>query len=493
MQNWPAADPIAFHAQARPDALACVDLATGRRWTYGELDLAVRRGATALRSTYRLEQGERMGVVARNSVDLVIMQQAAARCGVIFVPVNWRLAASERQGVLNDFQPKLIVTDGAASVDDHGREVETVAGFVKTLARAEPDQARSAAMADWPAILLYTSGTSGAPKGVVLTNANLIATAHNFGVLGEVTHESVFLSEGPMFHVIGMVTSLYAPLLRGGAIYMSPNFEPERTNEWLANDEIRATHYFCVPQMAQAIRQCGNFQPERWRLKGLFTGGAPNPPANIRWWLEHGVSMVDGYGMTEAGTLLGMPIDRRRLREKAGSVGVPAPGIGLRIVSSGGDDVAVGAVGEIIVAGANVSPGYWTAHGVRSMAENGWFHTGDLARRDEEGFITIVNRLKDMYISGGENIYPGEIETVILDHPGVLEVAVIGLPDEQWGEVGRAFVALRSGANVSAQALKEHCEARLARYKLPKEICFIEKLPRNAAGKLVRQKLLSKD
>lgn len=221
-------------------------------------------------------------------------------------------------------------------------------------------------------------------------------------------------------------------------------------------------------------------------MTAIFTGGAPNPAADINWWLAQGVRMVDGFGMTEAGTVLGMPIEADRIASKAGSAGLAAPMIGLRIVDDAGRDVAAGEPGEIWLSGPSITSGYWNRpeETARAFTADGWFRTGDIARRDEEGFVTLVDRLKDMFISGGENVYPSEIEMALLDHPSIAEAAVIGVADERWGEVGRAFVVVRPGCVVDPADLASHCGARIARYKVPKAFLLTDALPRTASGKI---------
>ena len=321
---------------------------------------------------------------------------------------------------------------------------------------------------------------------------NAMSPTLNFNVLGEVDTGCVFLCDSPMFHVIGIVTQIWPPRLRGGTFIVSSGFDAENTNDRLGNPDFGVTHYFCVPQMADALRHAPNFAPEKWaRLKALFTGGAPNPPANIRWWLDRGVRMVDGYGMTETGTTLGMPLAPEILREKAGAVGLCGPLTSVRLVDEDDRDVPDGTPGEILIFGLNVTPGYWNRpeERARAFTGDGWIRTGDVGRRDADGFISIVDRRKDMFISGGENVYPVEIETALREHPGVREAAVIGIPDERWGEVGRAYVIPVPGANPAPEELVQHCQGLIARYKIPKEVLIVAELPRTGSGKVMKHVL----
>ncbi|WP_407660544.1 AMP-binding protein [Mesorhizobium huakuii] len=481
-------DPVALHAGAQPDRVACVDLASGRRWTYAALDEAVQRAVRVLETGHGVKPGQRIATLARNSADLLILQQAAMRLGAIFVPVNWRLAGAEQQAILADCDPALLLHDAApqAALPERCIPVD-VAAFAAAVEAEAPAPRRPLPADDAPSIILYTSGTSGRPKGVIITERNAFATAVNFGVLGRVGNASIFLCDAPMFHVIGLITSLRPTLLQGGTVLISPGFDAGATNRRLADPALGVTHYFCVPQMARMLRDHPDFTPSRWTsLTAIFTGGAPNPATDIRWWLAQGVRMADGFGMTEAGTVLGMPVEAGRIAGKAGSAGLPAPTIGLRLVDDDGRDVAAGEPGEIWLSGPSITPGYWNRpeETQRAFTADGWFRTGDIARRDEEGFVTLVDRRKDMFISGGENVYPVEIETALLDHPGIAEVAVIGIADARWGEVGRAFVVVKPGCVVDPADLASHCVDRIARYKVPKEFLLTDALPRTASGKI---------
>lgn len=488
MSAWTTPDPVALHAATQPERLACVDLASGRRWTYSRLDEAIQRAVAVLDSGYGIAPGQRIATVARNSAELLILQQAAMRLGAVFVPVNWRLAEAEQQAILADCDPALLLHDAAFNTaPPKGCMTVEVADFAAVVEAQAPAPRRPLPAADQPSIILYTSGTSGRPKGVIITEANAFATAVNFGVLGRVGNSSVFLCDAPMFHVIGLITNLRPPLLQGGTVLISPGFEAGLTNRRLADPELGITHYFCVPQMAKMLREDAAFAPANWTaLTAIFTGGAPNPAADIRWWLEQGVCMVDGFGMTEAGTVLGMPLEAGQIARKAGSAGVPGPSVCLRIVDDDGQDVAAGEAGEIWLSGPNMTPGYWNRpdETAQAFTPDGWFRTGDIARRDEDGFVSLIDRRKDMFISGGENVYPAEVEMALLDHPDIAEAAVIGIADARWGEVGRAFVVLKAGCVLDPAALTAHCVGRIARYKVPKEFLLTEVLPRTASGKI---------
>jgi len=294
-----------------------------------------------------------------------------------------------------------------------------------------------------------------------------------------------------MFHIIGMVTSARPALLRGATIVISDGFTPDRTLARLADPALGITHYFCVPQMALSLRAAESFAPGMLaNLKALFTGGAPHPEAQIRDWLRDGIAIVDGYGSTECGTVFGMALDRDIINRKAGSVGVPTPRVETRLVDTEYNPVPEGTAGELQVRGDNVTVGYWQRENDyrNAMTDDGWFCTGDIARRDEDGFYYIVDRKKDMFISGGENVYPAEIEALLAKYPGVRELAVVGVPDQKWGEVGCVFYA-SDDTTVTADEFNHYLEGKLARYKLPKSARRVDQLPRNSAGKLLKPEL----
>ncbi|GIL41604.1 AMP-binding protein [Roseiterribacter gracilis] len=489
-----ARDSIALYGLQQPDRLAAVDLATGRRWSYGALDQAVARCSGWL-VAQGVGAGDRVAVLARNSVELLILQFACMRRGAIFVPLNWRLAAAELGVLLEDCTPSLFVADVTctALAAQAGWRALQLAEMIAAIERAAPAPP-VAFDENAPSILLYTSGTSGRPKGVIVTERNAHFTARNFGAFSATTSDSIYLCESPMFHVIGLVTSFRAPLLQGGVVLVSDGFDAARTNRRLADPSLGVTHYFCVPQMAAMLRADPDFAPER--LVGrvtMFTGGAPLDATDLAPWLADRIVLANGFGMTEVGTVTCMPLDLAAIAARPRSVGPVAPLQEMRLVDSAGADVEPGAVGEIWLRGPNVSPGYWQREDATRAAftDDGWFRTGDAATRDEDGFVTLVDRLKDMFISGGENIYPAEVEAALLAHPDIVEAAVVGIEDARWGEVGHAALVLRAGAAFDEQAVIAHCNARIARYKIPRSFAVLDALPRTGSGKVLKHVLKS--
>lgn len=481
-------DDLGMQAQLRPGALAVADLPSGRQWSYAAFDDAVGRCVAVLHGR-GVKAGDRVAALSKNCAELVMLHLACARLGAIYAPLNWRLAAEELKWLLEDSEPSVLFIDETldyAAVD--GVSIDALRHEIEASAPYDGGPIDRGL----PSLILYTSGTSGKPKGALLSERNLAETAINFSILGAVNEQSVFLCDSPMFHIIGLITNVRPPLMRGGAVLISDGFIPGRTLARLGDPALKVTHYFGVPQMASVLRADPAYDPKKLKgLTALFTGGAPHPAANIRAWLADGVPVVDGFGMSEAGTVFGMPIDPEIIDRHAGSVGVATPRIKARIVDTKGIEVSAGEPGELLLKGDNVTSGYWRREkeSKEAFTDDGWFRTGDIVRVNEEGFYWLIDRRKDMFISGGENVFPAEIEAVVAGIAGVKESAVVGVPDERWGEVGHLFWVSYENAAVDETAIKDELERRLARYKLPKHYTCIEALPRNGAGKVLKTAL----
>lgn len=500
-------DPLVFRAKFSPNRPAVIEVATGRHLNYGELNEQISRCvglyAKALGDN---DDQPRIAYLGRNSIAEIIACLGCQRFGAVFVPLNWRLSAIELQQILGDCRPHMLIVDQEFS--GLAREfgpilpptlvVEGEDGFLGSLRNSPPHPGRQAP-ADAPCIILYTSGTTGTPKGVIITRRNAFFSAINFALVGEVTAQSITLCDLPFFHTIGIIAIARTTLLMGGRLVISDRFLPDRTLSTLGDPTLDVTHYFAVPQMASALHASPHWNPFALKaLKAIFIGGAPLSPALIEAFRQDGVTLVNGYGMSEAGTVLHMPLDNDLIAANPDSVGFAAPFTEVRLVAPDGTDVADGDVGEIWLRGPAVTPGYWNRLSETAIAfVKGWYRTGDLGRRDEAGLIYIPDRLKDMYISGGENVFPAEVEAVIAIHPAVLDVAVIGIPDPRWGESGVAFVVRASSPEALAEDILGHCAARLATFKRPLRVIFIETIPRTASGKaqkhVLRQSYIDTD
>jgi fatty-acyl-CoA synthase len=391
--------------------------------------------------------------------------------------------------MIEDARPRLLLGDAALE-----RAQLTGLSFEEFAAAADDLDPLTCESADpnAPSLILYTSGTSGLPKGVLLSEHNIWQTAHNFSLPARVTHESAFLCESPMFHIIGLITSVRPPLMQGGRFVVSDGFMPSRTLELLADPALGISHYFCVPQMAALMRAEPSFDAGKLRgLTAIFSGGAPHAAAAIRAWTDEGIPMADGYGMSEAGTVSCMPVDIDLINSHAGSAGLIPAEVQLRILDEEGGECAAGELGDIVVKGENVSRGYWRRPDDTRAAfiNENWLRTGDVGRMDDDGYLWLIDRKKDMFISGGENVYPAEIERLLAGYPHIVECAVVGVADERWGEVGHLVIVQAPDVQINPADIVAFLEASLARYKIPKHITVTAKLPRNGAGKLDKNTL----
>jgi fatty-acyl-CoA synthase len=298
----------------------------------------------------------------------------------------------------------------------------------------------------------------------------------------------------PLFHTAGLYAASRVPIQAGGCVLVSKGFDANKTLQRLCDPALGVTHYFSVPQMAARLWNEPGFDPDRLRkLVGWAIGGAPNPKAQVERFVRAGIKITEGFGTSETGSNFGMPThDIELLCRKAGSCGLPFMTVEPKIVDAAGDEVHSGEVGELWLRGPCIARGYWNQPETTAKAfRDGWYATGDVARKDEDGFYYIVDRKKDMYISGGENVYPAEVEAAIAELTDVADCAVVGVPDEHWGEVGRLYVVPMAGRAITADVLIHHCARRLAKYKVPKSVVITDSLPRTASGK-VQKHLLKK-
>jgi fatty-acyl-CoA synthase len=481
-------DYVRFHAQLHPTRLAVTELASKRQWSYAQLDRFVASCA-ALLETQGVVEGERVACLAKNCAEIAVLHLACARLGAMFVPLNWRLSSNELMVLVDDCQPIVFFADDSAALLK-GVDTVDIRALLGQCAEVEPVWCEQLSE-DLPSLILYTSGTTGKPKGVMLSERNLTETAINFSLLGEVNSDSVFLCESPMFHIIGMITSLRPVFLCGAQVMISDQFIPERTLARMADPELGISHYFCVPQMAVALRAEPCFEAAKLAaLKAIFTGGAPHPEAQIRDWLDVGISIVDGYGMSEVGTVFGMPLDRKLIAQKAGCVGIASPRIHARVVNDLNQPVDDNVPGELQLKGDNVAVGYWQREVdyQGALTADGWFCTGDVVVRDQDGFYRVTDRKKDMFISGGENVYPAEVEALLVKYPGIREIAVVGVPDAQWGEIGCLFYVAED-AELNTEQMIDSLTSQLAKYKIPKTMIALKALPRNGVGKVLKHEL----
>ena len=494
-------DFIAHFARTTPDELAVHDLAQSRQLTYSQLDASIERACVVLTEMLDDPLGQRVVVVARNRAEMLVVHFACIRCGGIFVPVNWRLAPAEVTLIVADCRPALIIAEPELAALVAGTDCQRIwidAGPTGLDARmaavpAAPGRpVRQIPPPDTPITLLYSSGTTGKPKGVIITLLNAFAGSLNLALDMRCGADSVFLCDMPLFHTAGLFGAARTPLSVGGAVLLSQKFDALLTYERLGDERLGVTHYFCVTQMAMSMRQVPGFDGRRLaRLTALITGGAPNPEPHIRRWLNDGVAMINAWGMSEICSGTAQPLgDLQRLLANPGAIGLPHLTLDMKLVSADGQEVGTGEAGEIWVRGWSVTPGYWKRPDLDAQSfVDGWFRTGDIAVRDAAGSYTLIDRIKDMFISGGENVYPAEVEAVIVELAGVSEVAVFGVPHETWGETGTALVVIQTGSSLDPTILEAHCNARLARFKVPRLFKIVDSLPRTASGKIQKHLL----
>lgn len=456
---------------------------SSQRLTNAELLDLVRAGAAHL-AELGIGAGDVIALKLTNRVEFVVLLFAAWRLGATITPVNPALTDSEVARQLADSGAKLhVVEDGAHPVGD-------VPALSVSDLRQEPGQDGPAPVVDSAllALLIYTSGTTGVPKGVMLDHANLEAmTAMGRDAL-EVGREDRCLLILPLFHVNGIVVSVLTPLLVGASVVIADRFSPHTFFDTIEKE--RPTFFSAVPTIYSMLAALpDDVRPDTSSVRFAVCGAAPaSADLLARFEDRFGFPLIEGYGLSEA--TCGSTINPVGGPRKAGTVGLPFPGQELRILGADGNPVPPGENGEVTVRGANVMRGYLgRPDDTAAVISDGWLSTGDLGRVDADGYLTIVGRSKEMIIRGGENIYPKEIEDVLAGDPTVLEVAVIGLPDEKWGEVVVAFVQARPGATVDVAALMARCREQLSGYKRPSAIHVLDALPKNTVGKLDKRAL----
>jgi fatty-acyl-CoA synthase len=488
-------DWIAHHSRRSPDKLALVDLGSGRSFSYGELNTRVSRLAGHLRDTLKVKRGDRVAVLALNTTDTMEVQFACFRVGAVFLPLNNRLTVPELQFIVGDAAPVVMIHD-----DDLAETALTVAKLCKVasalkfgpggsyeagIAAAKPIDRFEEVTLDDISTIMYTSGTTGLPKGAIITHGMTFWNCVNLGGPAYISPASVLLTVLPLFHTGGLNCYTNPVMHAGGTVLIMRAFDPGEALRLISDPVVGLNVFFGVPSIYQFMAQHPSFTDANFsRLVIGGVGGAPMPVPLLKVWEARGVALQQGYGMTETSPAV-MVLDKEDAARKAGSSGKPVLHTEVRIVRPDGSDAEVGELGELWVRGPNVTPGYWNRPDAnQSSFTDGWLHTGDATRIDEDGFYYIVDRWKDMYISGGENVYPAEVESVLHQLTAVAEAAIIGIPNEQWGEVGMAIVALKPGQTLTPAEIHAHCAANLAKFKRPRLIEFVDALPRNATGKI---------
>ncbi len=492
-------DWIAHHAATTPKKCAVVDLASGRRQSYVEMHDRVGRLARVM-VAYGVRRGDRVAFLALNSTDILDIIFASWRIGAVSLALNHRLTAPELSYIINDATPKILFHDITLDKDTTElREKTEIAywialdglggdtPFEQAIAEAEPIHKMAPQFFGDQCLLMYSSGTTGKPKGVIVTHGMMFFSGVNGAAPSRQAPDTVCLAAMPIFHIGGLNVSCCPALRVGATVAVMRVFDPGNALDAINDPSLGVNHIFATPGAFSAMRAHEkNATTGFSNIVTAITGGETPPRSLIEWWLERGVAIQEGYAQTEtAGSVTLLP--REYVSKKTGSAGKPLMHVEIAIVDVLGHEVPAGTLGEIWIRGSTVTPGYWNDDiATAESFFDGWFRSGDLGRVDEDGFITIEDRINDMYISDDENIYPAEIENALNEMSGICEVAVIGVSDEKWGEAGCAVVVPHEDAEISEDDVKNYCIAKLARFKHPKHVVFADALPRNAVGKVLK-------
>nr|VFK55374.1 MAG: fatty-acyl-CoA synthase [Candidatus Kentron sp. TUN] len=503
-----AGDLLRARAYLTPHREALLELATEQRFTFSELNLRANRLANSLRERFNIQKGDRISILAHNSVVYVDLFYALGKIGGILAPLNWRLVGEELAYIVNDCQPRVLfvgpdfvnVADeisnlmpGCQIISLDNAEIPRAISYAELLAsgsNVEPEFYNLSG--EDPYCLLYTSGTTGSPKGAIIPHRQVLWNCINTVASWGLTEHDVSPIFVPLFHAGGLFAFLTPLFYVGGRIVLARSLDVEESLRVIERE--RCTVILGVPTIYQMWLNSPMFPEADFRhVRWFISGGAPCPEILINAWREtKGIIFRQGYGLTEVGPNCFTMTDEESV-SKTGSVGKPIFHSRMRIVDNKNEDMPAGEIGELIIAGSHVCSGYLNNPDATIKAiQAGWFHTGDMAYQDASGFYYIVGRFKDMIISGGENIYAAEVEAAFLEHPDVAEAALIGQPDEKFGEVGLMVVVPRAGTLPTVEELLQTCKAKLARYKVPKQVVFTDALPYSPYGKVQKTELRKK-
>lgn len=488
-------------ARLSPTSIAFKDSDTGVAFTYFEIFHLSCRIGDILKNKFGILKGDRIAMLATNELEAVVLFFASLRSGSILVPVNFRLTAREIGHILGDSGARLLVVQNAflASTETisspekiwsfESLQADVAAALREIRAGHLGSTPRTLATDEnQPCMILYTSGTTGAPKGALITPKMLHWNSLNTTLRLNVSQSDVFVSFLPFFHTAGWNVLLTPFVHRGAKTVLTRKFDADRILE--LSESEGATIMFGVPTTMEIMSRSPLFPKVNLsKVRYAIVGGEPMPIELIRTWQKKGIAIRQGFGMTEFGPGVFSLNEEDALR-KIGSIGFANFYVETRVVNEAGKEVGPLEIGELLLRGPVCTPGYWkNEKATREAIVDGWFHTGDLVRFDEEGYFYVAGRKKDMFISGGENVYPVEVERVLSQHPAVREVAVIGIPDPKWGEVGRAYIAVVANQTVTASDILAFCGDKLAKFKIPKEVQFLPDLPKGDSGKILKRNL----
>ena len=491
-----------YQSKMHSNKIAITDYSLNKKISYKELNLTACKIANFLQAE-GIEHGDRIGILSKNNSIFFELQFACSKVGSIMVPLNWRLTANELAFILDDCEPSLLIVDDC---------FETIANQLKSLipnitiqffnsdekqsefrdniSGCQSDFKRAFLTLDDLIMIMYTSGTTGHPKGAKINHKMQLFNAVNLSGIANLTSKTKQLVILPLFHTGGINCYANPVLHQGGEIIIMREFDPKFALQAINSHELAITHLFAVPAPLQFMMQHPDFNATDFsRLTNVGVGGAPCAEIIIETWQSKGIDVIQGWGMTETSPA-GIFLAAEDSLNKIGSAGKSVLHTEIKIVNKNMTPVEPNQIGELLIKGPNVTPGYWkNDKATRESFHQDWLKTGDLAKFDEDGFVFIVDREKDMYISGGENVYPAEVENILYQLDEIAELAVIGIPDDKWGETGKLFVVLKENKDLPKEKIIQHCLNNLAKFKIPSEIAYVSELPRNATGKVLKRTL----
>ena len=492
-----------------PDAEALVDMETGTRYTYRKFNSRANQVANFLQGEISFQKGDRLAILAQNSLEYWEAFFGCQKAGGIFSPLNWRLVVQELAGLVNDLTPSALFYDSDLSsvaselqqevdveywisMSSEGTKVKGSRNYVEEISNAAASSPQPVDLAyDDPMGIVFTGGTTGLPKGAMITYKQV--AFNTLTTIRDILPNDVYINHLPLFHVGGLYVYALPLFILGGKVIQMKRWDLDTLVD-VINQE-NPNFFFAVPTQYQMLMNHPNFKSINFsNVRFLTSGGEPLPLDIIKTFKEtHGVKFKQGFGMTEVGPGC-FALDPWDAERKIGSIGTPNFFIDAKVVDpETGKDCKANEVGELLFRGPTVTIGYWNRPELNKtlLDEDGWFGTGDMVYFDDEGYYFVVDRVKDMFISGGENVYPREIERVLEEHPKIAQVQVIGVPDSKWGEVGRAIAVLKSGQDASEEEILEFCAGKLAKFKIPKSVRFTDSFTPyvSGAGKILKRRL----
>ena len=486
-------------AQYSPNKLFLREHSTGLEWTYRDFNRRAEALSGYLTTELGLKKGDRIGIYSKNRAEFILLYVACVKTGTILVPLNFRLTPRELDTLIGDAEPALFLFEECFSeevkklstIDNvpQKMEVESLRHFLSGKVSEIPSIRNTGIQFDDTVMILYTAGTTGLSKGVMITHRQIFWNAVNTVLRLNLTENDHTQSYAPFFHTGGW-NVLFTPFLFvGGSHTLLNSFDSDLILQLMEKE--KTTLLFGVPTMLQMMSDSPKFATtDLSSVRFAIVGGAPMPIPLINIWHEKGIAIRQGFGLTEVGPNCFSLHQDDAIRKK-GSIGYPNFYIEAKIVDENGNELPPDTPGELWLKSPVVTAGYWKKPKETADAiTDGWFHTGDILIKDNDGYFFVVDRKKNMYISGGENVYPSEIEKYLYRHPAVKECAVIGVPDERWGETGKAFVVLNPDHLFTEEEIIKYCREGLAKYKIPKSVVLLDTLPKNEAGKINRQELI---